>query len=138
MIQAVGIDSVDIDRFEKAIGRRGNRLLNRIFRDGEIAYCRSLPRPALHFGARFAAKEACMKCLGRGVWGGLAFRDIETVRDDDGSPALLLHGNAKCIFEEKGGGVLHLSMTHTGTTAMALVVVERLQEDHGAGPRWSL
>lgn len=125
MIGAVGIDSVDIDRMESAIKKGGERLERRLFRESEIAYCASRPKPSLHYGARFAAKEACMKCLGRGILGGLSFRDIETVRGEDGKPSLVLHGKARRIFEELRGKTLHLSMTHTGRTASAIVVMER-------------
>ncbi|OPL14856.1 MAG: hypothetical protein AVO39_08490 [delta proteobacterium MLS_D] len=124
MIRAVGVDSIEIERIERAVGRWGERFLNRMFRPGEIDYCRSRPRPYQHYGARFAAKEACMKCLGRGVWGGMAFREIETVRDKDGRPGLVLHGYAGEAFENSGATHLHLSLTHTETTATALVVME--------------
>ena len=124
MIRAVGIDSVDIGRIEKAMERWGDRFVNRLFRDEEIVYCRSRPKPSQHFGVRFAAKEACMKCLGRGIWGGMAFRDIETTRNKDGRPGIVLHGRARQAFEFEGAGVLHLSLTHTGNTATAVVVME--------------
>lgn len=124
MIQAVGIDSVDIARIEAMVARWGFRVLNRIFSAGEIDYCSSRPAPAQHYGARFAAKEACMKCLGRGIWGGMAFKDIETVRDEDGSVRLVLHGQARERFRTLGGASFHVSLTHTVTTASAMVVME--------------
>lgn len=124
MIQAVGIDSVDIVRMEAMVERWGLRALNRIFSAGEIDYCSGRPAPAQHYGARFAAKEACMKCLGRGIWGGMAFKDIETVRNADGSVRLVLHGQARERFTTLGGALLHLSLTHTVTTATAMVVME--------------
>lgn len=124
MIQAVGIDSVDIARVEAMVERWGSRALRRLFSAGEIDYCSGRPFPAQHYGARFAAKEACMKCLGRGIWGGMAFRDIETVRDADGSVRLVLHGQARERFTTIGGTSLHISLTHTATTATAMVVME--------------
>ncbi|MCK9229901.1 MAG: holo-ACP synthase [Syntrophales bacterium] len=124
MIQAVGIDSVDVARMESMIKRKGFRALKRLFSAGEIDYCGSRPAPAQHYGARFAAKEACMKCLGRGIWGGMAFKDIETVRNTDGSVRLVLHGQARERFETIGGTSLHVSLTHTETIAVAMVVIE--------------
>ncbi len=128
MIGAVGIDTVDICRIENAMKRWGDRFVNRLFRQDEIDYCRSRPKPAQHYGARFAAKEACMKCLGRGIGGGMAFRDIETTRNDDGKPGIVLHGRARQVFHREEGTALHLSMTHTAATATAMVVMERKGE----------
>jgi holo-[acyl-carrier protein] synthase len=124
MIGAVGTDSIEIERIQRAVDRWGERFLNRVFQPEEIDYCRSRPRPYQHYGARFAAKEACMKCLGRGVWGGMGFREIETVRDEEGRPGLVLHGYAGEVFERSGATHLHLSLTHTETIATALVVME--------------
>lgn len=130
MIRSVGIDCVDLGRVESMIERWGDRFLERMFSPGEVGYCRAKPRASEHFGARIAAKEACMKCLGRGVWGGVGFRDIETVRDDDGTPRIVLHGRARDEYERKGGRALHLSLSHIAAAAVAVVIMEGNASGH--------
>ncbi|MDD5476394.1 MAG: holo-ACP synthase [Syntrophales bacterium] len=124
MIIAIGIDSVEVSRIEKTMERWGERFLRRVFSAEEIEYCRTRHYPPQHYGARFAAKEACMKCLGRGILGGMGFGDIEAVRDADGKIRLALHGRAKELFEKKEAASLHVSLTHTTETATAIVVME--------------
>jgi len=123
-VSGLGTDIVRNSRFRQFLERNRTGVLDRLFDEEELAYALAKADPAQHLAARFAAKEACMKCLGRGVWGGMAFREIETVRDKDGRPGLVLHGYAGEAFENSGATHLHLSLTHTETTATALVVME--------------
>ena len=71
---------------------------------------------------RFGAKEATMKALGAGL-GAFAFREVEVVRDDDsGAPSLALHGAAAALAATRGVHAWQVSLTHTDTTAMAVVI----------------
>src|SRR5262249_11276522 len=54
-IIGLGVDLTEIDRIANTIDRYGDRFVNRIFTDGEIAYCTARRTPAIHFAARFAA-----------------------------------------------------------------------------------
>ncbi len=125
MIIGTGIDMVDIERIAQSIERFGNRFVERIYTPGEIAYCRRKQRKAAEsFAARFAAKEAAAKALGTGIGFGITWREIEVGREPAGRPVLRLHGRAAEI-----AAVLHvrhsaLSLTHTGTQAVAFVVLE--------------
>src|SRR5260370_19389107 len=87
-IIGLGLDATDIDRVADVIERHGERFLNRVFTDGEIAYCMRRRVPAIHFAGRFAAKEAGMKALGTGHALGVVWRDVEVVRRG-GPPQLL-------------------------------------------------
>ena len=71
--------------------------------------------------ARFGAKEAAMKALGAGL-GAFRFREVEVVRAESGAPSLALHGAAAALAAERGVTAWQLSLTHTDSTAMAVVL----------------
>ncbi|MCZ7626892.1 MAG: holo-ACP synthase [Candidatus Methylomirabilis sp.] len=68
MVIGIGIDLVQIDRFERAVARYGARLLDRLFTPSERAHIRRYRSPGRHLAVRFAAKEAAFKALRTG-WG---------------------------------------------------------------------
>ncbi len=70
MIYGIGIDLVENERMEKIIAKWGEKFLSRVFSDGEIAYCSRHAQASLHYGARFAVKEAFLKPSARG-WAGV-------------------------------------------------------------------
>ena len=113
-----GVDLIEIDRIRKAFDRWGQRFLNRIYTEGEIAYCRGR---APNLAARFAAKEATMKALGTGLRG-VGWRDVEVVRARSGAPSIVLHGRALLRAEKLGVTELALSITHSRDYAVAFVV----------------
>ena len=124
MITAIGVDSVAIDRLEALWQKNGDRFARRILTAGELAYCRSRHRPAESLAARFCAKEAVMKCLGTGWADGIGFQQIEVQRDGNGAVTAVLHGAAAARAAALGIRRLHLSLTHTATTATAFAVAE--------------
>ena len=84
----IGVDIVETRRVRKAI-RRSPGFLKRIFTEEEISYCRRHKDPWPHFAARFAAKEAVWKALGRAD---LALMDIGVERDSRGKPSVWIRG----------------------------------------------
>ncbi|MCS6915039.1 MAG: holo-ACP synthase [Myxococcales bacterium] len=123
MIVGVGIDLCPISRMRRALERHGGRFEERVFTEAERAYCRARGEPAQHFAARFAAKEALLKALG--VPGGLSWHELEVVSTEDGAPGLRLWGEARRVAERLGADRLHLSLSHGGDTAAAVVIAER-------------
>jgi holo-[acyl-carrier protein] synthase len=121
-IIGLGLDATEIDRVADVIERHGERFLNRVFTDGEIAYCMRRRVPAIHFAGRFAAKEAGMKALGTGHALGVVWRDVEVVRRG-GPPQLVFHGAAARRFASIGGASSLLTITHSDTLAMAQVLL---------------
>ncbi len=106
--------------------RRTPRFRERVFTDGERAYCDSRGTAAAqHYAARFAAKEAALKALKTGWSGGVAWRDVEIVSHESGAPALLFHHHARELFKECGATRAHLSLSHTAEHAVAQVILER-------------
>ncbi|HEU5307022.1 MAG TPA: holo-ACP synthase [Acidimicrobiia bacterium] len=120
-IRGLGTDLVEIERFRLALRRRVS-LPDRLFTEGEQRYAYEHHDPVSRLAVRFGAKEAVMKALGAGL-GAFAFRDVEVVRDDDsGAPSLALHGAAAARATARGVLAWHVSLTHTDTTAMAVVL----------------
>ena len=113
MIQGVGIDVVDIERFAESL-KRTPGLLERIFTPQE----RELPIASL--AARFAAKEALAKALGAPM--GLKWHDAEVIKSVGGAPSFVLRNS---VAQVVNGAKVHLSMSHDAGIASALVMVER-------------
>lgn len=117
----VGLDLVEISRIQESVDRFGDRFLRRLFSDGEIAYAQSRPaRSAEHLAARFAAKEAAIKAFSLSDTG-MAWRDIEVQRSDDGACHLALHGRAAEAAGRLGVTHIALSLSHDGEYAGAVV-----------------
>jgi holo-[acyl-carrier protein] synthase len=126
MIVGIGIDLVDVERMRRLLERKGERALLRLFTDGERAYAATHPEPARQLAARAAAKEAAFKALaGNDLARAIGWRELEVVSRTHQSPILLLHGRAYDRASELGVVRSHLSLTHTDTTAAAVVIVER-------------
>jgi holo-[acyl-carrier protein] synthase len=126
VIAGVGLDLVDIARVQRLIAAKGDRALRRLFTKGESEYAAARPRPFLHLAARVAAKEAAFKALS-GAEGarGIGWREMEVVTGADGRPALALHGRAQACAKSLGATRLHLTLSHSETTAGAVVILER-------------
>ncbi|MBI3447590.1 MAG: holo-ACP synthase [Acidobacteria bacterium] len=118
----IGIDIIEIDRVERAIERGGDRFVRRVFSDDEIRYARSRRRPASHFAARFAAKESVIKALRVPPGLGWLWRDIEVTRGG-GPPSIRLTGRALDRATSLGVAGWQLSMSHSTTHAVAVVVL---------------
>lgn len=116
MIVGLGVDVVDLARFERALSRTP-RLPERLFAESE----RALPLRSL--AGRFAAKEALVKALGGDE--GLRWLDIVIRSDGSGNPGFVVEGRLAEVLEERGIDALHVSMSHDAGVAVATVVAER-------------
>jgi holo-[acyl-carrier protein] synthase len=127
LIAGIGVDACEIARVGRALaGPAGARFRDRVYTAGEQVYCDARGRGRLEsYAARFAAKEAAMKALGTGWGQGIAFRDVEVVREGESAPYLVLHGEAARAARRRRIARWHLTMTHTRTTAIAWVLCER-------------
>lgn len=124
MIIGTGVDICEVDRISQSISRFGERFLERVFTQAEIRYCQSKKNSVERFAARFAAKEAAMKALGTGVSRGVTWTSIEVSHAPGGRPILRLAGKTSEIAEILGVKRISLSVTHTESTAMAIVIFE--------------
>jgi len=114
-IVGVGVDVVDLARFERALDRTP-RLRDRLFTVDE----RALPVRSL--ASRFAAKEALLKALGDTV--GARWHDMRVVSDAEGNPDLVVSGRVAEIAAARGITTLHVSLSHDAGVAIAFVVAE--------------
>jgi holo-[acyl-carrier protein] synthase len=128
---AHGVDIIEIERVADVIQRHGDRFLQRVYTDDEIAHCRGRVH---ELAVRFAAKEAVMKALGTGVRG-VSWRDIEVLPNRRGKPLVFLYGRGAeraAKIELRG---LEISMTHSREYAIASVVGERALQEFEDTPR---
>jgi len=121
VIIGVGIDVVPVDRFAESL-RRTPTLADRLFTAAERRTRSGEPRTAESLAARFAAKEAVGKALG--TPGDLLWTDAEVMVADSGQPRLQLYGTVAARAAELGVTAWHVSLSHDGGIASAVVVVE--------------
>jgi holo-[acyl-carrier protein] synthase len=119
-VVGVGVDLCEVDRLRRTLARTPG-FATRVYTDAERETCGRRRDPTEGLAARFAAKEAVLKALGRGL-GACAFRDIEVVRAASGAPSLALHDSAARLAAEHGVTAWHVSLTHTATMAEAVVI----------------
>lgn len=116
MIFGIGVDTVDIARFTRALDRAPG-LAARILSESERAM------PIASQAARFAAREAAVKALG-GLHEGLTLLDLEVVREPLGPPRFVRHERLEGVLRGLGVTGLHLSITHDANVATAFVIAE--------------
>jgi holo-[acyl-carrier protein] synthase len=120
----VGVDLVEVAAFQARFDGRDD-LLAHTFSATELAYCQAQPHPWRHLAARFAAREATLKALGTGLAAAGSWRDIEVTRDPAGAPALVFHGGMAGALARAGFERSTVSLSHTATHAIAVVVLFR-------------
>ncbi|HHW09686.1 MAG TPA: holo-ACP synthase [Firmicutes bacterium] len=121
MVVAVGVDLTEVDRIAYLAERYGTRFLGRIFTAAEQELCGGDSR---RLAGRFAAKEAVMKALGTGWALGVGWQDIHIGNREGGAPVVHLTGKAAEVAAARGISRWHLSLSHTATAAIAMVVAE--------------
>ena len=118
-----GIDIVETARIARLIEEHGRHFLDRVFTAAEQAYCDASKKRALeHYAGRFAAKEAVLKVLGTGWRGGIAWTDVEVVKDPSGQPRIVLSGETARVAAARGITLWHVSISHIETHATASAI----------------
>jgi holo-[acyl-carrier protein] synthase len=124
MIIGTGVDVVEITRFRNVIERLKDRFILRVFTPGEQQFCKAHRDPVPHFAVRFAAKEALFKALGTGWAKGVTWLDVEVRRERQDAPTMALHGEAQRLSASLGAHTVHLSLSHSESWAVAMVILE--------------
>jgi holo-[acyl-carrier protein] synthase len=120
MIVGIGVDVVDLARFERAADRTP-AVLARLFAESELSDGdRRLGLRSL--AARFAAKEALIKALGDSE--GVHWHDMAVVVDGQRNPSFEVKGGLVAIVAARGITAIHLSMSHDAGVAIAYVIAE--------------
>ena len=127
MIVGIGVDVVDVARFERAADRTPG-LLPRLFAESE-RMDGDRERPLRSLAARFAAKEALIKALGSSD--GVHWQDMQVVSDGLRNPSFFIGGSLSGIVAERGITAIHLSMSHDAGIAIAYVVAESVIVESG-------
>ena len=123
MIYGTGTDIIEVERIARVM-ERDLGFRDKIYTEGEIAYCESKKNKYQHYAARFSAKEALMKAIGTGWRLGIRFADIEVFHDELGQPHIRLSGKAKELAEKEEFSKIHVSLSHVKELATAVVIIE--------------
>lgn len=121
MIKGMGIDLVEISRMTQNV--QNAHFMRRVFSDAERAHIGTGNLAAERAAGNFAAKEALGKALGCGI-AGCPMDSVEVLRDEAGAPYINATGAAKEKLDDLGVWNIQVSITHTGETAAAVVVLE--------------
>ncbi len=116
----IGVDIVEIARIEKAITRRGDGFLHRVYTEPELKLCHE---KSASLAARFAGKEAIIKAIGTRN-NGIGWREIEILAEPNGKPLVYLHGKAQNQADSLDLDRLAISLSHSKEYAIAFVVGE--------------
>ena len=123
MIVGIGVDLVDIPRFERTL-QRTPRLVERLFSPSERV------RAPRSLAARYAAKEALIKALGGSD--GVHWTEIEVASEASGRPVFVLTGSTAAVVAERGITMMHLSMSHVANLATAYVIAESTHRENAS------
>jgi holo-[acyl-carrier protein] synthase len=123
MIIGIGTDIVEIARITKFIERWGPRFSRKILGSEEVQVFADRLEQASFVARQFAAKEAISKSLGTGMRG-IAFSDIEVLRDLAGAPFVTFSANGNKVVQSKGVGTIHVSISDEKKYAIAYAVAE--------------
>lgn len=117
MIRGIGVDIIEVARI-KSLVEKNTRFVQRIFTPQEISYCQEKKNKYQHFAARFAAKEAFFKALGRRI----KWTDIELINLSSGKPQLEIKDIK--LKEKFSLDKVHVSIAHLSEYAAAVVILE--------------
>jgi len=117
----VGIDVVAVDRFERVLERTPH-VAEKLFTEAERRTPDGHPRRTESLAARFAAKEAVAKALG--APGGMHWADCQVLSLPDGRPTLTITGTVAAAAQQRGVSRWHVSLSHDGGIATAVVIAE--------------
>lgn len=116
----IGVDIVEIARFQQLKYSSNNQFYKRVFTTKEIRYCLSFSSPAPHFAANFAGKEAIYKAVN--MFCDVNLHNIEILRDKNGSPYVKLHLSPE---ENTDPLQVNVSLSHSLSHAIAFAVAHR-------------
>ncbi len=121
MIKGIGIDLISIDKIKKALETRGKKFYSRVFSEAESAIIekiktRNEKRAFEKAAGYFAAKEAFLKALGKGLFS-IPLNKIKILNDENGQPYISLDSDLHYNVSIK------VSITHDKGFACAVVLI---------------
>ncbi|NBV90026.1 MAG: holo-ACP synthase [Actinobacteria bacterium] len=118
-IVGIGVDVVDLARFEQVLARTPN-MVDRLFTKAEQTSAQGHQLPLMSLAGRFAVKEAVAKAIGAPA--GMEFHDCEV--SNGGAPKVQITGTVKNVADDLGVTHWHVSLSHDGPVAVAYVIAE--------------
>ncbi len=125
MIVGIGTDIIENDRIGALFHKHGERFLKRIFTPDEIQYSLSHADPVPYLAARFAVKEAAIKSLNLSGAAEIRMRDVAVAGKVFGKKKLEFTGRVAELVHQMGANRFHVSLSHTHTMSMAVVILEQ-------------
>lgn len=122
MILGIGIDITEIARIAKSI--ESEAFQRKVFTPAELESCVEVKNSAECLAGKFAAKEAFMKALGAGIRQEVWFTQIEVLSDGLGKPYITVSGEAQRRLHASEAKQVHVSISHSGGMAVAVVILE--------------
>lgn len=122
-VVGLGCDLIEVERVRGVLQRQGEKFLERVFTEEERAYCSRMAHPHKHYAARFAAKEAVSKCFSTGIGAELGWRSVSVYHGERHQPLVRLDAQGEALLHAVGATHIHLTLSHTDTTAMAVAVL---------------
>ncbi len=119
MIVGVGIDVAEVERY-RFDERKLAWFARKVYTEGEIAYAMRKRNWAERLAGFFAAKEATRKAFGHAI----PWRWVGVAHERSGKPTIELRERAERLMRTRGVRTIHVSITHTASTAAAIVILE--------------
>jgi holo-[acyl-carrier protein] synthase len=123
MTIAIGTDIVEIQRIANVFERQGDKFVQRILTESEIAEYQARGNSVAFLAKRFAAKEAIAKALGTGIGRGISFQHMIVSNNSEGVPQVELQANAAERLKQLGGSKVLLSLSDEKNYALAFVAI---------------
>ncbi len=113
----IGFDLQEVERVKDA-----EKLLEKIALEGELTYIRKFKCGLkMRAASLWSVKEAVFKALGISSQE-ISFKEIELAHKSTGQPYIILHGQAKAIFEKKGYHTIEVSISHQPSVVGAVCI----------------
>src|SRR5579863_10481203 len=119
MILGVGIDVAEVARYHFDEIQLA-RFSKKIYTEAEMAHAMKHRHFAERLAGAFAAKEATRKAFGHAI----PWRSMGVRHERSGKPYMELTGRSSTLPALRGVRGMHLSITHTKTTAVAVLILE--------------
>lgn len=118
----VGIDILEVDRI-KNIMKRNKYFLDMCFCREEIDQIKNKNSICQSIAARFCAKEAFFKCLGKKISKLKDLKDVKILNLESGKPIIYLSSSLKDKYK---GWNFSLSISHSKNFSCAVVISSKI------------
>ena len=119
MIIGIGVDIAEVHRYEFD-DLKLERFARKVFTEAEVAHAKRYRYPAERLAGAYAAKEATRKAFGHAI----PWNAVGVSHERSGKPVMRFYRGYEALLERRGVRAVHLTITHTATTAAAVVVLE--------------